>query len=144
MKAIKFQLLLFAGIFALFTVACDGGSNRKTTSSDEITILVGEDGNKVWKIRREISNAQQPDSLSLDEKNDQIHFYTNNRFTIQDADRYSEGTWSYDGTTLVMEYDTGITKGPTATYVIEEMTKSKMRWRSSDGTELVLVDKDFR
>lgn len=157
MRVIKFYCVLCAGALALLTVSCKEQNRRENRAdsddkdvtyttvslSGERNMITGEDGDKVWKVRSEFNAAGNREDRTREERREEYHFYQNNTFTIAGPGGSSSGSWSYDGTTLVLHF-AGTTVMTKETYTVEELTKNKMRLRAEDGKEVVLADKDLR
>lgn len=149
--------MLCAGALALLTVSCreqNSRENRDDADDKDVpsatvsmtnsqTMIVGEDGDKVWRVRSEFDAAGDRENRTREERKEEYHFYANNSFTIAGPGGSSSGSWSYDGTTLVLHF-AGTTVMTKETYIVEELTNNKMRLRAEDGKEVVLVDKDLR
>jgi hypothetical protein len=141
MKAMKLYSFLLAGIFALTAVACkDGNNNRNnndnTTTAEGIEKIAG-DGQKSWRMKKEVSATGDVDRASRDEKDDEINFHTNNTFSLIDERGTSTGKWTYDGNTLTLQFEGD---NVSETFTVEDLTDNRMRLVAVDGSEMVLVE----
>jgi hypothetical protein len=155
MKAINLRSLLFVGTLALFTVSCREenrnddryGTNRRNDrdNSDYKEVAYSESSGRqllignVWKAREDLNSSGLDEGL---ERRGEFYFYANNMFSLMDDGKATQtGTWAYDGNTLSLRYS-----GATIThyYDVRELTEDKLRIAASDGSELLLVDKDMR
>lgn len=109
-----------------------------TTVSSGREMLIG-DGDKYWKVREDLNRTGADEGL---ERSGEFHFHSNNSFSMSDEDQATRtGTWSYNGSTFSIKYSGEAT---THTYKVRDLTNNRLRLEASDGSELVLVDKDFR
>lgn len=106
--------------------------------SRETEMIVGETGNKVWKVRQDLNDTGIDEAY--DDK-EEFHFYKNNTFTISNKNSTRTGMWAYDGTKLTLKYTGDATLHP---YTVGELTNNRIELVATNGAELVLVDKDFR
>ena len=141
MKATKVYGFLLVGIMA-FMAACKGdGNNRneENNSPSESMEMIAGDGQKSWRMKKEVSPTGETNRANGEEKEDEINFHTNNTFSLVDKSGTSTGKWSYDGSsTLTLQFD-GDTK--TESFTVKDLSKNKMRLVGVDGSEMVLVEK---
>lgn len=160
MKTMKLYSMLLIALLVLGAVACEGDYNNRNNRNDndkedrdyrndrddrvsagtEANELIAGDDSKTWRMKKEFTSTGDREKVAESDKEEEINFHRNNTFSIVGERATSTGTWSYDGSTLSLQY-----KGENAseTFTVEELTGNRMRIRAVDGTEYVLVDKEF-
>lgn len=140
MKAIKICSILLVGIMA-FVASCKGdGNNKKDNDHSPIAEGVEKiagDGQKSWRMKKEVSATGDTERATRDQKDDEINFHTNNTFSLVDERGTSTGKWTYDGATLTLLFDGD---NMSESFTVEDLTDNKMRLVAVDGSEMVLVE----
>lgn len=122
-------LFVISGI----TVACGGGNADATP----MELIAGEDS-KSWRLKKERNENGIRQKTTDVEKQEMFVFDTANSFTTNTLTETRAGSWKYEGTEFTMQfYDNAEQR----TFVMEELSDTKMRWRAADGTEYVLTTK---
>ena len=124
---------LLCAFALLFTVASCGSDKGKV---EGVNMLYGTNG-KVWKTAKETSAAGDKVQQTDAQKDESLHVFSNNTYTMTGAAGATQGKFAFDQTakTLTLTPD-----GATAsnTFNVETLTDSKLTLVSSSGAKLML------
>ncbi|WP_192823565.1 lipocalin family protein [Rufibacter sp. LB8] len=92
---------------------------------------------KVWKASKETNAAGDKESLSSEEKQQQIQFFANGNFTQTSESQSANGTWAYDDAAknLALTYSGN---SVSENFKVTEIDEDDLKLQAPDGSTLTL------
>ncbi|RZK23403.1 MAG: hypothetical protein EOO56_05205 [Hymenobacter sp.] len=124
---------LLCALVLLFAAASCGSDKGKV---EGVNMLYGTNG-KVWKTAKETSAAGDKVKQTDAQKEESLHVFSNNTYTMTGAAGATQGKFAFDQSakTLTLTPDAGATSN---TFTVETLTDSKLTLVSSSGAKLML------
>lgn len=124
---------LLCAFILLFAAASCGSDKGKV---EGVNMLYGTNG-KVWKTAKETSAAGDKVKQTDEQKEESLHVFSNNTYTMTGAAGATQGKFAFDQTakTLTLTPDGGTTSN---TFNVETLTDSKLTLVSGTGAKLML------
>ncbi|MEO6167681.1 MAG: lipocalin family protein [Chitinophagales bacterium] len=130
----KVPLFVIAILFAVGFSACKNENKQQDADKNPAQTISGA-SQKSWHATHETDAEGDKDKLTRDEQKETITFYSNGKMTMSGPMETREGTWSYVGTTLSLQY-TGSTVSEN--FIVKELTNNTMKMEAGDGSEMTL------
>lgn len=129
--------LLYAFMVMTLVVAagCKSDANKTSSSASSATEFLTGDGEKTWKASRETDSQGDKERLDREEKKEFITFSSNGNFTTGTEDRSRQGTWKYEGSTLMLQF---AGEGVSENFTVLELDKNTLKLRAADGSEMIM------
>lgn len=123
---------LLCAFVLLFTAASCSDKGKVEGAN----MLYGTNG-KVWKTAKEVSAAGDKVKQTDEQKEESLHVFSNNTYTMTGAGGAVQGKFAFDQTakTLTLTPDAG---GASNTFNVETLTDSKLTLVGSSGAKLTL------
>ena len=124
---------LLCAFALLFTTASCGNDKGKV---EGVNMLYGTNG-KVWKTAKETDAAGDKVKQTDEQKEETLHVFSNNTYTMTGAAGATQGKFAFDQTakTLTLTPDASPTSN---TFNVETLTDKKLTLVSSSGAKLML------
>ena len=124
-------------VFALLFMASCGNDKGKV---EGVNMLYGTNG-KVWKTAKETDAAGDKVKQSDEQKEESLHVFSNNTYTMTGAAGAVQGKFAFDQTakTLTLTPDAG---GTSNTFTVETLTDKKLTLVGTSGAKLMLEAAD--
>jgi hypothetical protein len=124
---------LLCAFMLLFVTASCGSDKGKV---EGVNMLYGTSG-KVWKTAKETNAAGDKVKQTDEQKEETLHVFSNNTYTMTGAAGATQGKFAFDQTakTLTLTPDNGTTSN---TFNVETLTDKKLTLVSNSGAKLML------
>ncbi len=129
MKLLYVIMVMFLAIGA----GCKSDSN--STASASASNLLAGDGQKTWRSTKETDSQGDKERLDREEKKEFITFFNNGNFTMGGSGQSQQGTWKYEGSTLMMQF---AGEGVSENFTVLELDKNTLKLRAADGSEMIM------
>ncbi len=118
-------------LLIIFLASC---GSKKELSPQEI--IAGTDSN-IWTAKTEYDASGDKMSMTDEEKDESMRFYSNGTFSMQSNTEVANGTWEYQasGPTLSLIFDG---ESVSENFRITEMEENRMTLEAGDGSRMVL------
>jgi hypothetical protein len=131
---------LIAVIMSVGIVAgCNTDVKKDSTNHSTATenFLAG-DNQKTWMASKETNSEGDKQEVDRAEKNELITFFTNGNFTMGDPAQSRQGTYTYDGNNLMMQFEG---ESVSENFTVLELDKNSLKLRAADGSEMTMKPK---
>ena len=118
---------------------CNNDVKKDTTNHSTTTenFLAG-DNQKTWMAAKETNSEGDKQQVDRAEKNELITFFTNGNFTMGDPSHSRQGTYTYNGNNLMMQFEG---ESVSENFTVLDLDKNSLKLRAADGSEMTMKPK---
>jgi hypothetical protein len=129
------KFTVYSTLIILYFLSAGCKDSKNETNNNNPTAIIAGDNQKTWKAERETDAQGDNDRLTRDEKKETITFFSNGNMRMSGASDSREGTWSYNGNELSLQF-TG--ENVSENFIVLELTNDKMKLQANDGSEMIM------
>lgn len=131
MKLMRFYAMMLL-LPLMMVAACN---NKKDENPRQ---LIAGENSKTWQASKETNAQGDKEKLSKEDKAQNMQFYSNGTFQIQDQGQFQNGRWNYNATQQELELTFEDRQDVKEVFHVQELSDDNMVLHAADGSTMKL------